>query len=136
MAVLKKRRERKWAGAIDLTGVSEKEAKRRMTLAHVRFMKDLARFYKEDRKGFNEWIEGIKMRTEEMAHEEIKPYREWKTKKFSKMTTPELEVGLVKAEGQLKRLDKDEYLYDRHFAIFAEEDMNIIKDILAKRKRQ
>jgi hypothetical protein len=137
MGPLKKKkpvRERKWTGTIKLSADKE-ESKRRMELANRRSMKEMGEFYKRDPEGFRMWIEGIKMRTEEMAHEEIKPYRRVKTERFSKMSTPELKAKLAESEARLKRLDKDEFLYDRHFAIFAEEDMLIINRILAERKK-
>jgi len=138
MNILKRKpkRQRKWTGMVDITGVGRKEAERRFWLSYKKsFIEPLLKMPpKEREEALKDWIEGVKDRTEEMAHEEVKPYREYKTKSFSKMPTPELEAKLAESEARLKRLDKDEFLYDRHFAVFAEEDRNIIREILEKRK--
>ena len=139
MALLKKRkRERKWTGAVNILGVSKEEAERRFWLAYKKsFIEPILKLPPKERiRAVKEWMEGVKDRTEEMAHEEVRPYRKVRTEQFSKMSDHELETKLVETVERLKRVEKRNNIYDPYFAVFVEEDMNVIKDILAKRKRQ
>ena len=124
-------------GKIDITGVSKEEAERRFWLAYKKsFIEPILKLPPKERiRAVKEWMEGVKDRTEEMAHEEVRPYRKVRTEQFSKMSDYELETKLVETEERLKRVEKRNNIYDPYYAVFVEEDMNIIKDILMKRKQ-